>query len=63
MNGYFYAFEKLLDKYFPKVHKHLDKIKASPNTYLVEWLFTVYCRAFDLKTTLHLWDLLVQQGS
>lgn len=62
MTGYLRAFDRLLSTYHPKVADHLAKEEHTLNTLLMEWTYTVFSRAFNLTTTLLIWDLYLQHG-
>ena len=54
------VFDNLLRKLIPKLWKHLKIINLECQTYLVEWFYTVFCRHFDMETTVRIWDLVMQ---
>ncbi len=59
MNLYFKVFDYLFEKLLPKLFRHFENIKLQSQTFLIEWIYTVFCRQFNLNTTLNIWDLLI----
>lgn len=55
-------FEHLLKKHLPSLWKHLQRSGASPEVLLVEWFFSMFCRAFRLEVVMKVWDRLLIDG-
>ena len=62
LDAYARTFEYFLREKLPKTVKHLEELKISTNYFLIEWFYTLFCRAFDLCTVGKIWDLFITYG-
>lgn len=55
--------QRLVFHYFPRLYETMVRNKVEMwNIYWVEWIYALFLRSFDLKTSLVLWDAFFIQG-
>lgn len=42
--------------------KHLSNLCIKSEIFLVEWFYTLFCRAFSMPTVIKVWDLFIYEG-
>lgn len=62
VNTYIKYFEYLLKQKYSNIYKHLTKLNVQGEIFMVEWLFTMFCRAFSLPVVINIWDLFLYYG-
>ena len=55
-------FKSLLDKYYPRLHKHLNKLDIKPELYFNKWISSFFIKAFPYEILLKLWDNYIIKG-
>ena len=53
----------MLRKKSPKLTQYFDSIDMTSETFALDWLFTIYSRAFDLECSRMIWDVVIVFGS
>jgi len=51
------TFNYMLKDRVPNVFKHLRDLKIQSEVFLIEWFYTLFCRAFKFPVVTKLWDL------
>ncbi|EAR98652.2 rab-GTPase-TBC domain protein (macronuclear) [Tetrahymena thermophila SB210] len=59
---YVKTFEYFLSQKYPNCLKHLQKLHIQSDIFLIEWFYTLYCRAFSFSTIAKIWDLMLAHG-
>ncbi|KAL4461444.1 hypothetical protein ABPG74_016068 [Tetrahymena malaccensis] len=59
---YVKTFEYFLSQKYPNCLKHLQKLHIQSDIFLIEWFYTLYCRAFSFTTIAKIWDLMLTHG-
>ncbi len=55
--------EHIISKYYYKLYKYLKANKFELwNIFWVEWIYAMFLRTFDLKTSIRLWDYILTKG-
>lgn len=42
--------------------KHLNKLNITSDIFLIEWFYTLFCRAFSFPVVAKIWDMMLTQG-
>lgn len=56
------GFESCLLERRPKLAKHLAQCGMTPDLFLIEWAFTMYTRAFNIRIASKIWDCWICDG-
>ncbi|KAL4468939.1 hypothetical protein ABPG72_009759 [Tetrahymena utriculariae] len=59
---YVKTFEYFLSQKYPNCLKHLQKLHIQSDIFLIEWFYTLFCRAFSFSTIAKIWDLMLAHG-
>lgn len=51
LEAYFKTFDFFLKERHPLVLKHFEKYSVTSDVFLIEWSYSLFCRAFPLNTT------------
>ena len=62
MNSFFLGFDLLLASFFPKVADKLNLLGMTSNFYMLDWVFTLFSKPFDLDVACRLWDVFFRDG-
>lgn len=62
MNLFFSGFDKLLASFFPKIAEKLTQIGMTSNFYMLDWVFTLFSKPFDIEVVCRLWDVFFRDG-
>ena len=62
MNIFFLGFDKLLATFFPKIAEKLNNIEMTSNFYMLDWVFTLFSKPFDIDVACRLWDVFFRDG-
>lgn len=62
MDAYFAVFDQYLADKLPSVYKHFENLAIPKQSFLVEWFYTVYARAFNLVVSSKVWDYFLFEG-
>ena len=55
--------EHIVSKYYQKLYQYLKSNRFEIwNIFWIEWIYAMFLRTFDLKTSLKLWDLILIKG-
>lgn len=57
-----FVFEKLVEKYLPRVHVHFDKEGLHPTMYASQWFITLYSYSFSFDLVTKIWDMFLHEG-
>ena len=55
-------FKSLLDKYYPRLNKHLNKLDITPELYFNKWISSFFIKVFPYELVLKLWDNYIIKG-
>ena len=55
-------FNKLLEKYIPKISKQFGKMEITPELYLIPWLEEFFTKTFNVNILNHIFDLFLING-
>ena len=62
MNAYYQTYEEFFKENLPKLHKHFNEHKLSPDLYLVDYIYTLFSRSLPLDIASRVWDLYLRDG-
>ena len=62
MDVFFRGFDKLVSLILPTIADHLDKIGVKSNYYLLDWIFTLFSKPFDIEVACRIWDVYFRDG-
>ncbi|XP_054168521.1 TBC1 domain family member 12-like [Oppia nitens] len=62
MNAYYKTFEEFFKENLPKLYKHFNDHKLSPDLYLVDYIYTLFSRSLPLDIASRVWDLFLRDG-
>ena len=62
MHLFFLGFDKLLASFFPKVADKLNFLGMASNFYMLDWVFTLFSKPFDIDVACRLWDVFFRDG-
>ena len=62
MNAYYKTYEEFFKENLPKLHKHFNEHKLSPDLYLVDYIYTLFSRSLPLDIASRVWDLFLRDG-
>ncbi|KAI6646552.1 TBC1 domain family member 14 isoform X2 [Oopsacas minuta] len=62
MNLFFLGFDKLLHSFFPKIAEKLNYVGITSNFYMLDWVFTLFSKPFDIEVVCRLWDVFFRDG-
>lgn len=63
LNKINFVLEHTVSKYYPKLYGFLKNAKMEIwNIFWVEWVYAMFLRTFDLKTSVRLWDVMLLKG-
>ncbi|CAG2165478.1 unnamed protein product [Oppiella nova] len=62
MNAYYKTFEEFFAENLPKLYKHFNEQKLSPDLYLVDYIYTLFSRSLPLDIASRIWDLFLRDG-
>ncbi|UYV68792.1 RN-tre [Cordylochernes scorpioides] len=54
--------DKILQKFLPRVKKHLDKFNIPSSLYTLKWFFQCFLDRVPFSLTLRLWDVYMMEG-
>ena len=55
-------FQDLLNKYFPRLNNHLNKLEITPELYFNKWISSFFIKTFPYDVLLKLWDNYIIKG-
>ena len=55
-------FKNLLNKYYPRLNKHLTKLELTPELYFNKWISYFFIKVFPYDVLLKLWDNYIVKG-
>ena len=55
-------FNRKLERKCPKVKKMLDSCYINTETFILDWMYTIYTRSFSIKLTRVFWDIYLVFG-
>ena len=55
-------FKTLLNKYYPRLNKHLTKLEITPELYFNKWISSFFIKVFPYDILLKLWDNYIVKG-
>eukprot|EP00824_Muranothrix_gubernata_P017956 TRINITY_DN3673_c0_g1_i1.p1 TRINITY_DN3673_c0_g1~~TRINITY_DN3673_c0_g1_i1.p1 ORF type:complete len:351 (+),score=43.43 TRINITY_DN3673_c0_g1_i1:104-1156(+) len=56
------AFEELMAQQLPTLHKHFTELHIDPQTYLLEWVLTLFSKSVPLDLASRIWDCYFMDG-
>ena len=62
IKSYSDLFNKLLEKYIPKISKQFGKMEITPELYLIPWLEEFFTKTFNVNILNHIFDLFLING-
>ena len=62
IKSYSDLFNKLLEKYIPKISKQFGKMEITPELYLIPWLEEFFTKTFNINILNHIFDLFLING-
>ena len=63
LNKINFVLEHIVSKYYLKIYTFLKSNKLEIwNIFWVEWIYAMFLRTFDLKTSIRLWDFILVKG-
>ncbi|CAG2110726.1 unnamed protein product [Medioppia subpectinata] len=62
MNAYYKTYEEFFKENLPKLYKHFNEQKLSPDLYLVDYIYTLFSRSLPLDIASRIWDLFLRDG-
>jgi len=57
-----HVFDRLGQRYLPRLWKHLEEQMMTPSMYATEWFMTLFCRGFSFDLVTRAFDLFVSEG-
>lgn len=57
IKAYHSIFDKLMKKYCKKLFKVIRSYQISTETFILDWFFTLYTRAFNINVVRGIWDI------
>ena len=55
-------FNKLLEKYLPKINTHFKKLEITPELYMIPWFEELFTKTFNINILNHIFDLFLLNG-
>ena len=55
-------FQDLLNRHFPRLNKHLNKLEITPELYFNKWISSFFIKSFPYDVLLKLWDNYIVKG-
>lgn len=62
MDAYFLVFDMYLSEKSPLIYKYFETSGIPKQSFLVEWFYTVFARAFHLVLSSMVWDYFLYEG-
>jgi len=60
---YMLVLEELMAKHIPKVAAHLERIRLTPDMYIMDWFLTLFSKALPLDLAMRIWDCYFFEGT
>ena len=55
-------FNEIFECNLPKLYNHFENFSIFPEHYLLEWIMTLYTRAFQIDLVVRIWDVFMIEG-
>ncbi|CAD5118092.1 DgyrCDS6829 [Dimorphilus gyrociliatus] len=62
MKSYFDVYSMFFRENLPKLYKHFELYKLTPDLYLIDWIFTLYSKSLPLDVASRVWDVFYRDG-
>jgi hypothetical protein len=58
----FYVHERIIEKYLPKLFKHMQKVNLETSMYATRWYMQNMLDILPFEVSIHIWDLFISEG-
>lgn len=62
MKIYFSTFEEFLKENMPKLNLHFTEMTFLPEMYLLDWIFSIFCKTLPLDVACRVWDVFLRDS-